>query len=55
MKEQAPAHLRAALADRDPVIARSSHHTVLEAIRILFDREEIDGDEAAWMLREALR
>jgi hypothetical protein len=52
--ELAPAHLRAALAGRDPAVARASRHTVVDAIRVLFEREQIDADEAEWMLREAL-
>jgi hypothetical protein len=54
VKEQAPLHLRAALAGRDPGIARSSRHTIVDAIRVLHERGEVDSDEAEWMLREAL-
>lgn len=52
---EARSHLRAALAGRDPAVARGSRHTVVEAIRVLHEREQIDDDDAEWMLREALR
>jgi hypothetical protein len=52
--EQAPLHLRAALTGRDPGVARSTRHTIVDAIRVLHERGEVDSDEAEWMLREAL-
>lgn len=55
LEAEARTHLRAALAGRDPAVARASRHTVVEAIRVLHERAEIDDDEAEWMLREALR
>jgi hypothetical protein len=52
--ELAPLRLRAALTGRDSAVARASRHTVVDAIRVLFEREQIGDDEAEWMLREAL-
>ncbi|RUQ98176.1 hypothetical protein [Labedella endophytica] len=52
--ELAPDRLRSALMGRDSGIARGSRATVVDAICVLFERDQIDADEAEWMLREAL-
>lgn len=54
VERHAPHHLRAALTGRDLTAARSSRHTVVDAIRVLLDRGQVSDDEALWMLREAL-
>jgi hypothetical protein len=52
-EDDTPAY-RAALAERDPAADRVTRAIVVEAIRVLYEREQIDADEAEWMLREAL-
>jgi hypothetical protein len=53
-EEDGPGLLRAALVMRDPIDARATRGGVVEAIRALYELDQIDDAEAEWMLREAL-